>query len=573
MKKIYSMIAACLLTLSGCNILDTDDLGNYGPDMWDDQRLTSAYLTNLYAETFSGWPLDGGNGDECIGIMGKDAVQPQNDSFKFWSYSSIRNINVFLKNIKSGTLTETVKNPMIGQALFQRAFQYFKMVRLYGGMPILKEPQELTADLMVKRNSTAECFDFIIQDLDDAAKLVPVKYTGDNNGRIDQSAIAAFKGRVLLYKASPQFNPSAAYTNVYWKEALEATKAAKELLDKNGYGLADDYTSVFETKRHKEAVFAIVYSNPNKVNGRVEHGVRPLSESKDRTGVDQPTWGFVESFPMKDGKKIGESDKYTYDLQSFWKNRDPRFEATVAYNGAIYELSGKTGRRQYTAPNIANSLDAFGYNIQGEHHPRSGLYCRKGIMEELPIAQATLNDVDWLEIRYAEVMFNYAEAANENGDTEAGYETLKAIRKRAGIEAGIDLMYGLKSGMSREEMRMALLDEKRIEFCFEGHRFYDLRRHRLLHTYLNGQHKYGILATLKEGIDPMDAMNRAANYSLMPEEFDYKVEDLIFQNSGGQAEMYMPESYYFFPISKKEIEKNANLEQNIGWGGNFNPAL
>ena len=77
----------------------------------------------------------------------------------------------------------------------------------------------------------------------------------------------------------------------------------------------------------------------------------------------------------------------------------------------------------------------------------------------------------------------------------------------------------------------------------------------MLHTYLNGQHKYGILANLKAGIDMTDAMNRAASYTLMPEEFDYQVIDLIFRILRVKMPC-MPESYYFFPISKDEIEKN-----------------
>ena len=574
MKKIYAVIAASLLAFSGCNVLDTKDLSNYGPDVWNDSKLTSAFLTDIYGNVLNlTWPRDGGNSDECLGIMGKDAVQPNNSSFKFWPYTSIRNINTLLKNVDEGTLPESEKNLMKGQAYFMRAFQYFKMVRLHGGVPIIKEPQSLEDDLNVKRNSTAECFEFILSDLDEAAKLLPVKNSGDSYGRIDQCIVAAFKSRVLLYKASPQFNPSNPYNNSYWKDAYNAAKSAKELLDQNGYGLVDNYTDVFETKKHSEAILPIIYSNPTKVNGRAEDAVRPLSESKNATGGDQPTWGLVESFPMKDGKKAGESDKYSYNVQEFWKYRDPRFDAVIVYNGGIYELSGKAGRRQYTTPNIANSLDAFGYNIQGEHHNRTGLYCKKGIMEELPVAQVTLNDVDWLEIRYPEIMFNLAETANENGSTAEGYETLVAIRKRAGIEPGANNLYGLKAGMSREEMRLALLDEKRIEFCFEGQRFWDLRRHRMLHTYLNGQHKYGILANLKAGIDMTDAMNRAASYTLMPEEFDYQVIDLIFQNPTSEDAMYMPESYYFFPISKDEIEKNPNLDQNKDWGGSFDPVL
>lgn len=574
MKKIYVALTAGLLFFSGCNVLDTEDLSNYGPDVWNDSKLTSAFLTDIYGNVLNlGWPLDGGNSDECIGILGKNAVQPNNGSFKFWPYSSIRNINTLLKNIEIGTLPESEKNSMKGQAYFMRAYQYFKMVRLHGGVPIIKEPQSLEDDLNVKRNSTAECFDFILSDLNEAIKLLPVKNSGNDYGRIDQCIVTSFKSRVLLYMASPQFNPSNPYDNKYWEEAFVVAKTAKDLLDQNGYGLIDNYTDVFETKKHKEIILPVIYSNPSKVNGRSEASVRPLSESKDATGGDQPTWGLIESFPMKDGKKIGESDKYPYDVQTFWKDRDPRFDATIVYNGSLYELSGKTGRRQYTTPGIAYSTDAFGYNIQGEHHDRTGLFCKKGIMEELPAAQVRLNDIDWPEIRYAEILFNWAETANENGSTAEGYETLIAIRKRAGIESGVDNMYGLKTGMSREEMRMALLDEKRIEFCFEGQRFWDLRRHRMLHTYLNGQHKYGILANLKKGINMDDAMKRAANYTLMPNEFDYEIIDLHFQNQTSEDAMYMPETYYFFPISKEEIEKNPNLEQNKDWGGSFDPTL
>ena len=574
MKKIYSVIAICLFSFSACNVLDVEDLGNYGPEnVWNDEKLASAYLTDLYAKVLPSWPRDGGNSDECIGILGKDAVQTNNGSFKFWPYTNIRSVNVLLQKIEKGTISQNQKNVLKGQALNLRAYLYFKTVMYHGGVPIIKEPQAITDDLLVKRNSTAECFDFILEDLNAAMTFLPARFSGNNYGRIDQCVVAAFKGRVLLYKASPQFNPGNPYDNSFWEDAYQANKDALVLLDNNGLGLLDNYTAVFETKKHKEAILPVIFINPSKTNGRGEDAVRPLSESKNATGGDQPIWSFVEAFPMKDGKKPGESDKYTYDVQSFWKNRDPRLEANVVWNGAIYELSGKTGRRQYTTPNIANSLDAFGPNIQGEWHQRTGLYCKKGIMEQLPSTQVTLNDVDWLEIRYAEVLFNYAEAANERGKTDVGYDVLKKIRKRAGIEAGADNSYGLKSNMTREEMRMALLDEKRVEFCFEGHRFWDLRRYRMLHTYLNGMHKFGVLATVNGDISPAEAMAKAAKYELLPEDFVYEIKDLVFQNPKGESAMSTPESYYFFPINKSEIEKNPNLEQNKDWGGAFKPEL
>lgn len=574
-------ISFLILTVTlffGCgNVLDdVENLTSY-PEAgtFDDISTASAFLNNLYGSTLGGWPTSMGNiCDESGGIIDNDWVTTSNSTMKFWPYSTIRKINILLEELPLGKIPADKQSPMIGQAKFLRAYLYFKMVYYHGGVPIIKVPQELTDDLMVTRNSTAECFDFILEDLEEAVELLPVKYTGSDRGRIDQAVVKAFKGRVMLYKASPQFNSANPYGNAYWADAYTANKTAKDFLDANDYGLLDNYTDVFETKGHKENILSVIYVNPSKTNGRREDGVRPLSESKNATQMDEPIWAMAEAFPMKDGKKPGDpTSAYTYNVQTFWKDRDPRFDATMVWNGAIYELSGTAGRRQYTMSGIAKSMDAFGYIVQGEHYNRSGLYCRKGIMEELPSTQVALNDVDWPEIRYAEVLFNYAEAANETGKSDEALEVLKAIRQRAGIEAGTDGMYGLKSGMTREEMREAILAEKYIEFMFEGQRFWDLRRHRMLDK-LDGIHKYGIMAVKVNGhtmeqITP-DDIARANKFELLPEDFEYQVVEMI---TTGPTQMVMPDKLYFFPIQLSNIDQNPNLEQNKDWGGTFNPEL
>lgn len=563
---------------SGCKkVLDLEDKTHYpGTGTFDDESTANAYLSNLYAITFTGWPVNmGNNADESGGINGDGWITTDNSTMKFWPYDAIRKINILLKEMNTSILPENKKTPMVGQAKFLRAFLYFKMVYYYGGVPIIEVPQDYqTDDLMVARNSTAECFDFIMKDLNEAETALPVKYDGSNRGRIDQASVKAFKGRVLLYKASPQFNPTDFYDNAYWADAYTANKNAKDFLDANGYGLLDNFNAVFETKAHKENILSVIYTNPAKTNGRGEDAVRPLSESKNATGGDQPIWAMAEAFPMKDGKKPGDpTSAYTYNVQTFWKNRDPRFDATMVWNGSVYELSGITGRRQYTMTNIAKSMDAFGYVIQGETAYRTGLFTRKGIMEQLPSPQVTLNDVDWPEIRYAEVLFNYAEAANETGKSEESLAVLKAIRQRAGIEAGTDGMYGLKNGMTREEMREAILDEKYIEFMFEGKRFWDLRRHRMLNK-LDGMRKYGIMAMKVNGHTydqvTQDDISKGNSFQLLPEDFEYQVVELI---TTGPTQMVMPDKYYFFPIQLSNINQNPNLKQNKDWGGDFDPVL
>lgn len=575
-RKLLSIFIAAVL-LFGCGdvIDEVEDLGRYpGEGTFDDIQTAQAYLANLYAVTLKGWPVNDGNkADESGGIVGPDAVTINNGTLKYWAYAEIRRINILLTELPEGNIPENNKPVMIAQAKFMRAYHYFKMVVHHGGVPIITTPQGLEDDLNVSRNSTAECFDFIIQDLDDAIAALPAKYEGQDRGKIDKASALSFKGRVLLYKASPQFNPSNPYDNSNWQEAYAANKAAIDLLDANGYGLLENYVDIFETENHKENVLSVIYQDPVKSNGRREQGIRPLSETKNATGDDQPIWAVAEAYPMLDGKLPGTSDKYDYDVQTFWLNRDPRFTANLVWNGEIYELSGKAGRRQYTMTNIAQSVDAFGYVIQGESHYRTGLYCRKGINESLTPSLVSTNDYDWPEIRYTEVLFNYAETANETGKSDVAIQALKDIRERAGIEPGTDGMFGLKEGMTREEVREALLHEKYIEMLFEGKRFWDLRRHRMLNR-LDGMRKYGIMAMTVEGrtydmVTDAD-MTKAQNYGWLPEDFGYSVEELI---TTGPKEMVMPEKYYFFPIQLSHIDRNPNLEQNKDWGGTFNPEL
>jgi starch-binding outer membrane protein, SusD/RagB family len=254
-RKIASFFGVVLIIalMAGCgDVLDeVKNLSSYPAEgTFDDPLTANAVLNNLYAVTLSGWPLNmGNNADESGGIVPTDWVTINNGTMKFWPYSSIRRINIFLKEVPAGKIPTAQQGALIGQAKFLRAYNYFKMVYYHGGVPIIKDPQELTDDLMVTRNTTAECFDFIIEDLDDAISKLPVKYAGNDRGRIDQASARAFKGRVLLYKASPQFNSANPYGNAHWAAAYAANKEAKDFLDQNGYGLLEDFTKSFRNKR------------------------------------------------------------------------------------------------------------------------------------------------------------------------------------------------------------------------------------------------------------------------------------------------------------------------------------
>lgn len=588
MKKIFYIIIASVLIITSCeNVLDIEDLNSLDEDkVWNDPSLVNAYLANLY-EIFGNWNANADNNSEqLIGInFPLDAVTVNNTSYKAWDYTRVRQINTAIQKINESTgLVKETKDNALGQLLFMRAYMYFNMVKHHGGVPYITVPQALTdSDLQVIRNSTKECFDLMIKDLNDAISLLPetILKSSSDYGKIDGNYAIAFKAKVLLYKASPQFNPSNPFGNAYWAEAHTANKAAYDQLKANGYGLTSEYQNIALQEKGAEAVFVVINQYPNKV-ANWDNGVRPGSESRGPAAA-VPSWEFVKAFPMKDGKLYNDPTSIYFKteeqfLQSYWENRDPRFDKSIVWNGKIYEVSGKVGKRQYTGVGVATALDDFGVNPKAntpsENLNRySGFFILKNSKLSLKQTEVqTQYDVDYVVMRFAEVMLNYAETANETGDFNTAMGILKEIRSRAGILAGSDGQYGIKAS-DKATLRDAILAERNIEFSFEGHRFWDLRRLRRL-DLLNNTTKHGIeaIAVNTDGseMDLTIAANLAKTYGLQENQFKYIVRQV--PNTGAKVNI-VPDTYYFFPISQSSIDKNPKLLQNKDWGGTFNPTL
>lgn len=588
MKTIFYPLIALLFTIASCkNVLDIEDLNSLDESkVWNDPNLVNAYITNLYP-LFGNWSAGAdANSEQLMGIsFPLDAVTVNNAAYKSWDYTTIRRINTAIQKVSESTgLSTDVKNAVLGQALFMRAYMYFNMVRHHGGVPYITIPQDLEKDnLETPRNTTKECFDLMIKDLDQAITLLPpmiAKSSGDY-GRIDGNFAISFKAKVLLYKASPQFNPTNPYNNLYWAEAHIANKAAYDKLEADGYRLTPDYSNIALQEKGAEVVFAVINSYPNKV-ASWDNGVRPGSESRGAAGA-VPSWDFVKSFPMRDGKVFSDpTGKYFKTneqfLQSYWENRDPRFDKSIVWNGKVYEVSGKLGKRQYTSVGIAADLDNFGINPKAKTPSENlnrygGFFILKNSKLSLKQTEVeTQYDIDFVLMRFAEVMINYAETANETGDLSTALTIIKQIRMRAGIEAGADGNYGI-TATDRSQMRNAILAERNIEFCFEGHRFWDLRRARKLNI-LNNTTKYGVeaIAINSNGaeMDLDEATNFAKTYQLRENQFKYSV--LQVPNTGNKVNL-VPDTYYFFPLAQSVIDKNPKISQNKDWGGTFNPTL
>ena len=584
-KLLYGILCLLVFSTSCKKVLDIEDINTYEAQLvWNDINVANAYMANLYP-MFGNWDTGADrNSQQIMGIsFYPDRVTISNAEFKSWNYDRIRLINQAIRDVQLGTLDQESKDGITAQALFMRAYAYFNMVMHHGGVPYIKVPQDrYEDDLYVPRNTTAECFDFMIQDLDEAIAKLPerIRPTSPDYGKIDGSFALAFKAKVLLFKASPQFNPSNPWDNAYWQQAYEANKEAYDKLNALGFVLVPDYANIALDEGNSETVFAVINSYPNKV-ASWDNGVRPGSESRGAASAT-PTWEYVKEFPMKDGKLFNDPTGQYYQseeslLQNFWENRDPRFEKSIVWNGKIYELSGKAGRRQYTALGIAHELDDFGVNpragVNSTNLDRySGFFIVKNSLLKLTQAEVQQYDVDFVLMRFAEVMLNYAETANETGRTGEALDILKKIRARAGIEAGADGNYGITAS-NRQQMREAILAERNIEFSFEGHRFWDLRRLRMLDR-LDGTTKHGVeaIAINPDGSEmPMGtARAKADDYELLEDDFKYSL--LQVPRSGVKVNS-VPESYYFFPIQESVIDKNPSIEQNSNWGGTFNPTL
>lgn len=594
MKKIKYGIIGTVLVLGGmmtsCDTLDIDNLNSYDESMvWNDVNLATAYVNNLYTECFGNWNAGADNNSEQVtGIpwyLG--TITETGGSYKSWNYTAIRHINEAIKRLEEGQLDSETANSLLGQAYFMRAYMYYWMVLHHGGVPYIKVPQDKdTDDLYVKRNSTPECFQFMVEDLDHAITLLPEKIAGSSAdyGRIDQCFAKAWKAKTLLLKCSPQFNPSNQWDNAYWKEAYDAAKEAYDFCVAKGISLTPNYADIWIQEQGPEVVFPVVNSNPNKVS-TWEYNTRPASISRDKP-YNNPTWEFVKSFPMLDGKSYDDpTGKYYVGdeqalLKSFWKNRDPRFNDVCLYNGREYPVAGKPANyRQYNALGVTSPDDQYGVNPNAHTNAvnndiYSGLYIYKGADLTLTQDKVMTYDIDYILMRFAEVMFIYAEAANETGHSDVAVDMLKQIRKRAGIEPGSDGLYGLKVS-TREEIRKAILDERNIELCFEGHRFWDLRRTRNM-MHLDGWTKHGIeaIAINPDGTD-MDlntAREKINNNELTTGDFRYVIHQVPYTEAA-EREFVIEESFYFFPIQKSNIDQNPNLEQNNNWGGTFNPTM
>lgn len=567
-KSIYLLFLLACFTVGCKSVLDKDKLDGISPDeVWNSESLADAYLNHIYAQVMPQWP--DGAGMDCDEAASDSLNMPDIlrgtatiDAKNVWPYDRIRDVNKLLEEVDGGTCSEEFKKTLKAQALFFRGWMYFSMVKTYGGVPLMLKtiPASDYEAAFIPRNKSSECIEQIVKDLDEAVVLMGDKKWDDKNwGRIDKGAILAFKGRVLLFWASPLFNPQS--DKVRWEAAYKANKEAVDYLVSQGKGLYADFGDIWAVDKNSEVIMSRRFSAPDAKFSQA--GIRPLIYSKDNWGVDNPTLNLVNSFPMRDGS---EYDPQKTSYAQLYKDRDDRFYATVAYNGAEpYLKEMKDLNIRMWTYRFPNGTYADGLNSGGDIVTlinRAGFYRIKGLDPDIMKSTVHDADVDWIEIRFAEVLMNMGEAANKIGMSDVALDVLKQIRKRANITPGADNNYGIKAS-SEDEIAEAYFNERFVEFAFEGKRWDDLRRLRKFDYLRSLEKRKGLRLNLIEGAPHPTGMDD-------PDDF---VDSFVPQVVNVDSEtIKVKDSYYFYAIPKTHLDQNSKLEQNIGWdNGSFDP--
>lgn len=564
MKNRAIIYNAILILLAGVlmpnctKVLDKENLtAIQAGDVWNDYELAKGYTNGIYAALMPGMPTQAGSySDEAGGVNYLGAFDnPYGygtatiNSTNVWNYATIRNINFMLAKVDEGALSDSQKKFLKGQAYFWRAWAYWQMVVNYGGVPLILEVQERDniEALQVSRNKTSECVSQIVNDLNQAFELLPATWTGSDIGRIDKAMSVAFKARVLLYYASPQFNP----TNIAgrWQDAYDAAKKAKEFCEAQGKGLYESNVGIWTDELNKEVIMVKQYSDPGATY--FVGCPRPILWSANCTGWDQATLDLVEAFPLIDGRPW---DPNTMSYDTLHRNRSERFYATIGYNGAAPYLKDMVDQNS----NLWTYIDK-GVHMDGVLPTSTSFYRAKAMDRSVDQNGVDRASMDWIEIRFAEVLMSYGEAANEIGNTQEALQVLYDIRDRAGIRPGSDNKYGITAS-TQEEIRKAYQLENQLEFAFENKRIPTLRRLRQWDKVLNNMTRHGLAITLKDGKTGPKGLDNIDDFI-----DNLKVERIEVQSIPFNVK---PE-YYFFAIPQAHLDQNPNLEQTNGSGWNF----
>lgn len=446
-SNFWKTQAAVESALAGCyNPLTKSGLfGGEATPLWEETATPNAYNnTNAMGFNFIAEGQQQSNSSLIIPIRWRDC------------YSGIGRCNTFLAKVDQVALADNLKNRMKAEVQFLRGMYYFMLQNYYGDVPLILEEPNPQTQIDLPRTPRKDVVAQIIKDLDEAASVLPLKYTGGDVGRATKGAALALKARLLLYDASLLFNTTNDLSK--WKAAADAAKAVMDLTG-TGYGLYADYRALFlpQNENNKEVIFDVQFVYPI------------LGTSFDLIGkqynTNAPLLDLAQDYYMSNGRPI--TDPLSgYDPANPYANRDPRLYATVVYPGDTFM-------------NVVVTPSRFA--ITGYGLKKYTIYDRGPAPAGLSDLKSGQSETNYIVLRYADILLMYAEAQNEfSGPDASVYSALNAVRLRAGMPKVDPLLLH-----SKGELREIIRHERRIEFAGEGYYYNDIRRWKTAEIVLN----------------------------------------------------------------------------------------
>jgi hypothetical protein len=572
------------------DVLDKKPLGLITEEtVWKDQVLMESFLSQIYFDCqFMENDQNQTSGDLLSNWFGRFMINEVSDecytqwvpiwsSFKWgnltvaggllewWepSYKINRKINEFLERVPSAPVDDNFKKQRIAEARFLRAYNYFTLVKRYGGVPLITKLQNIDdpkEELAPARNKEAEIYDFIISELDAIKDVLPDQQSGDDVGRPSKYAALSLQSRAALYAASiAQFGTvqlngivgiPAGKSQAYYQKAYDAAKAIKESNNFRLYNRkankAENFRSLFlDEAANPEAIFTIIHNeSPRESGGRgtvYDYFEAPQPNFWGLGNQDMPYLEMAEEFELIDGSsgKLNRAQvqQGLWTMADLWKNKDPRFFASIYTNETPWKGGLLDYHKGLVLPDGTIQMDGSyqGQLANGNQNVNGTSFGVLKYLDESNKLELTTGDskTDYLVFRYGETLLNLAEAAFELGKTGEALDAINEIRTRAGIAslAGID--------------RTKIRHERKVELFAEGHRYWDVRRWRTAKVDLSinqsgiqyikdvATGKYKIV--IRPNIDP----------TTTPPKFS--------------------EQNYYFPITVRRTAQNPNLVENPGY--------
>lgn len=537
MKKInikFLSLAISAIILSGCSdwldLTPTDQVTD--KIVWESESSVDLYVNGFYTYLhqygqFGSQQFEGSltesltntfkYGSYALGhkaghpnnyVFNPEAVTTTSCFYSNWTdaYNKIRRMNEFLHSMELySSFPESMNTRWEAQTRFFRAFIYFQLAKRFDGVILYTSLDEMQKDK--DRSSNEETWNLIEQDLNFAIENLPESWISQEKGRVTKYAALAFKSRAMLYAER-------------WQAAYDA---ANEVIESGLFSLTDNYANSWKGS-NQESILEFKYSELGP-NHTFDKDYVPLSDGYEFGGLGTPTQEMVESYEKADGTQMDWTPYYTENAtRPPYEELEPRFKATVIYPGSTW----KGNTMQNSVNGIYGTFMAYRAQPYTYGHTTTGYFLRKLMDETLTDIQGVPSTQTWVEIRYAEVLLNKAEAAFRLNKPGEAREAMNEVRERVNLPP---------RSSSGEQWFNDYRNERKVELAYEGHLFWDMRRWRLAHIEYNDYRCHGFRIT-------------GDNYEYI--DVDYQDRKFSTRN-------------YILPIPDAELANNSLIEQYDSW--------